>query len=225
MKIKLVSILIIFITTFLFNHIYALSTQIDVQKSDSIINNNSVIIKFDAIRLLPDVFGMNYGCICFGIEKNFNKNSLEIDLGYITDYGETKGNGIGNISAKNVNGYYSNVEFRNYYKSTKRYKFYNGINFSYQKTKTAREELFNINYYYVNRAVYAAHINTGIRMHFSRFVFDPGIGFGIRYITSNTMDKKGTPEGDYELPYNKLYNSGDKLFPSFNYNLKIGWVF
>ncbi len=198
----------------------------EAQKSDTVKNNNSFSIKYDITRLLPDMFGMKYGCICFGIEKNFNKkNSLGIDLGYITDYGETKSNGIGNISAKNVKGYYSNIEYRNYYKSTIRYKFYYGINFLYQKTKTEREELNGFNHYFINREVYASHIKTGIKMQFSNFIFDPEIGLGIRYIKSYTIDKKGTPDGTYEFPYNKIYDYGDKLFPSFNYNLKIGWLF
>lgn len=214
-----------------------LATFCAAQKNDSITNNNCLSVKYDIVRLLPDVFGMKYGCICLGIEYNFNKkNSVGIDLGYITDYEETKENGIGNISAKSVKGYYSNIEFRHYYKSTNRYNFYYGINFLYQNTKTEREEIIihssnylNVttskNIYFVNREVYASHIMSGIKIQFSHFVLDPEIGFGLRYIKSATENLKGSPDHTYELPYNKAYDAGEKLFPGFNYNLKVGWLF
>lgn len=214
-----------------------LVTFCDAQKNDSIANNNFLSIKYDLVRLVPDVFGLKYGCICFGIESNFNKkNSVGIDLGYITDYGETKENGIGNISAKKIKGYYSSLEYRHYYKSTNKFKFYYGINLSYQKTKTEREEILinssnylnvitSSNNYFVKREVSASHVKTGIKMQFSHFIVDPEIGFGLRYIKSATENQKGTPDYTYELPYNKVYDSGEKLFPSFNYNLKIGWLF
>lgn len=223
--------------TYLIISFFLLVTFCDAQKSDSISKNFSFCIKYDIIRLLPDVFGMKYGCICFGIESNFNKkNSIGIDLGYITDYGETKENGIGNISAKKIKGYYSNIEYRHYYKSTNRYKFYYGINFLYQKTKTERSEMIinstnylnvinSSNIYFVNREVYASHIKAGIKMEFSHFIFDPEFGFGLRYIKSATKNQKGSPDHTYEFPYNKVYDFGEKLFPSFNYNLKIGWLF
>ena len=207
------------------------------QKSDSVLNRAPFIIKYDIVRLLPDVLGMKYGCICFGFESHLNmKNSIGIDFGFITDYGPTKENGIGNISAKSIKGYYSNVEYRHYYKSTNRYKFYYGINLSYQKTKTERQEILvnssnylmvitSSNNYFVGREVIATHFKAGIKKQFHHFVFDPEIGLGLRNIKSHTEHQKGAPDHTYELPYNKVYDSGEKLVPSFNYNLKIGWMF
>ena len=168
--------------------------------------------------------------------KKINKNSLGIDLGYIIYYGSPAKGDI-SIPVKNVKGFYSNIEYRHYYHQSKRYKFYYGVNFVYQNSKTTREEeILNytinppyatvfINNYIVVRELYAAHIKAGIRMQYHNFVFDPTIGIGVRYITSTAIDKVGTDNGEYEIPYNKPFDNGSKWFPSINYNFKIGYVF
>lgn len=195
-------------------------------KKDTVLNKFS--IKIDLLRFMPDMIGIKYGCLCVGMEQHFKiKNSINLDLGIVNDYGSTDGKKMFSIKAKSVSGYFLGLGYRRYYKDTKKAKFYLAFDGFAQNIKIEREEVYynEFNTYVVDRSMFAFHIKYGIKIIYSHFVFDPSLGIGVRYIMSDAIGRKHNYNSSYELPYNKKLETGSKLFPSVNYNIKIGYTF
>jgi len=48
------------------------------KKKDSLKEEKNTTIKFDVLRLFPEMIGIEYGNICFGVEKKLIKTALAL---------------------------------------------------------------------------------------------------------------------------------------------------
>jgi len=114
--------------------------------------------------------------------------------------------------------------------------YYYSIQSALQQTATKREgknynQIHNPDdFYTVNRTVYRINFKIGyqcIKKH--GFTIDYAIGIGAKYIYSNSRNYSTTnnswPDNEKDIPWNKLFDTGDGLYPDFVYQLKIGWSF
>ncbi|MEN8224745.1 MAG: hypothetical protein ABFS05_05225, partial [Bacteroidota bacterium] len=132
------------------------------------------------------------------------------------------------ITTEKTNGYLLSAETRHYIFPGKQTLsgFHLGPQIIYQYTKSEMMETYDggiENSYQVYRHLLAAHAMAGYQLRIAGPVFfNPSLGLGFRYISSRNENKKGPDSGQHEYPYDKDYESGNKWFPSFTVNIKIG---
>jgi hypothetical protein len=118
--------------------------------------------------------------------------------------------------------------------------YYLATNISYQNTKTDREENvidyiddnpfpnsqhYKNNIYMVNRNVFALNIKFGYQcIKQYGLTIDYAIGLGAQYISSSSTNRI-EPNSDMDFPWKKMFDSGVGIYPSFIYQLKLGWAF
>lgn len=231
-----ISVIIIFLS--IFSH---------AQEYPTIENNNHKIIAKVSLSsfAFPDVFNLYYGILSAGVEKSISNNtSVSLQAGYILNYGKSEG--LYRISANSVHGFNTNLEYRKYFGKYSKsgiipllvFPFWfqgktqqNGMSGLYYAVHLHGQNLNisrsnnDIYTYLVNRKSVATHVKLGYQsINKSNIVLDQGIGIGIRYISSNSKNKLGN-SNDFEFPYSKPLDNGDKLFFSWTYHLNIGFAF
>jgi hypothetical protein len=116
--------------------------------------------------------------------------------------------------------------------------YYVAVHSSYQFTKTIRDETvvdfrddnspfrlhYKVNNYSVNRNSLQLHLKFGYQsIKKYGLVVDYAVGFGFEYLSSSAFNKLGDST-KHEVLRNKLFDTGDGLFPSFVYQVRIGWA-
>ena len=117
--------------------------------------------------------------------------------------------------------------------------YYVAFHSSYQFTNTERKETvidfiddtqthpiyhYKQNIYSIDRNALQLHLKIGYQsIKKYGLVVDYAVGFGIEYIYSSANNKFGD-NGTYEFFPKKLFDSGDGFFPSFVYQVRIGWA-
>jgi hypothetical protein len=185
----------------------------------------SPLLKYDFVSLLGDGVTTSMG-IKLGIELPVkDKQSIEFDVMYIfpcasCDHYLT-------INTEKTNGFMLTAEYRFYLYPGKPPStgFHLGPQMMYQYTIATLAETYDNgipNDYQVFRNLWAIHAMVGYQLKVAGpLYFDPAIGLGTRFISSRNENKKGTEPGQYEFPYEKLYDTGAKWFPSYTFNIKI----
>lgn len=123
--------------------------------------------------------------------------------------------------------------------------YYLAANVSYQNTQTKRQETvvdyiddvpypshthYKDNIYTVDRNVYALNIKIGYNcIKKGGFTIDHAVGFGAQYISSSSKNRIGTdtnwPNSERDIYGKKLFDKGSGIYPSFVYQVKLGWAF
>jgi hypothetical protein len=110
------------------------------------------------------------------------------------------------------------------------------VHSSFQSTVTERRETVDTyigndqfiywqNYYSVNRDVYALNVKFGYQcIKKGGITVDYAVGLGGQYISSSSDDVIGRHNGN-DIPWNKPFDRGCKLYPSFIYQVRVGWGF
>ena len=123
--------------------------------------------------------------------------------------------------------------------------YYVAANVSYQNTQTKRQETvvdyiddvpfpnqtyYKSNIYTVNRNVYALNLKIGYNcIKKQGFTIDYAVGLGAQYVSSSSKNRIGTdndwPNSEKDIYGKKLFDHGDGIYPSFVYQVKLGWAF
>lgn len=187
------------------------------------------IIKFEISGLMGDGVTNSSG-IQLGIESELKDNfSFEQDLMYIFKF-DRNNSGFLEIDVENIYGLKSVSELRYYLKKDIEPKLtdvYLATNLILQYTNALRkqkDENYIPNSYHVNRFVFALHGKIGLQfVLYKNLIIDISAGFGIRYISSNSIGEKYDYIDECEYPYGKLYNTGSKWFPSMTGGFRLGY--
>lgn len=191
-------------------------------------------LKWSPLKLLTGDWVTNSRAIQVGGEYILkSKYSVEQDIGYIFN-GNKENIGILTVGIETIKGIRSETQVKQYFSQnySKLEGVFIGIHFLYQITKATRTETvgnYSTGYYKNNYDVYrnvlGSHIMLGWQIILkSNLVFELEGGIGARYISSKPLNRK-EENGTYEFPYHKIYDKGEKLFPSVTGSLKIGWAF
>jgi hypothetical protein len=123
--------------------------------------------------------------------------------------------------------------------------YYVAANVSYQNTQTKRQETivdyiddvpyanhthYKANVYKVDRNVYALNIKIGYNCIKKRgFTIDHAVGLGAQYISSSSKNRMGNdtdwPNSERDIYGKKMFDNGSGIYPSFIYQIKLGWAF
>jgi hypothetical protein len=167
--------------------------------------------------------------IMLGFEHLLNQNSsVAFDAMYIFPCSAC-GKPYTSITTDKTNGFSLSGEYRLYLVPGKQEAtgFHLGPQVYYQYTIADMPETYDggkENIYQVYRCLLATHVMAGYQLPLiGPFVFNPSIGLGFRFISSRNENKSGNDSGQHEFLYNKEYESGSQWFPSFKFNIKIGF--
>lgn len=187
------------------------------------------MLKYDFMSLMGDGVTNSMG-VKLGVEIPLKNNqSFEFDAMYIfpcaicnSDYFR--------IKTEKTNGFTLTAEYRFYllHRPAPMGGFHLGpqIFYTYTKADMLETTKGQPNTYHVYRNLVSAHAMVGYQAKMARrLYFDPSIGIGLRYISSWNDNKIEAGSDQYEIPYNKPYESGSKWFPSFTINIKIAFKF
>ncbi len=207
------------------------------------VNMRKLVITTSALEYLP--IRLNAGNFNLGAEMYIANNySVYANAGVIQSYGSSGGNWL-QLSAQSTSGFKLQFEGRRYLNRHKifdpavllfwphifQYKsqslentgYYISLHSAYQQTSTSRTETQND--YMVERSAIGMHVIIGYQsIKIYGLVIDYSVGLGGQYISSNSKDKLGS-NTDNDWPWNKNYDEGSGIFPSFVYQVRIGWGF
>lgn len=116
--------------------------------------------------------------------------------------------------------------------------YYWAIHSAFKRTQTRRTEYYlariedepypgtkyyERNEYDVFRTSISIHLKFGYQCIRKRgFIVDYSVGCGAQYLTSHS-EGNILEHTNRDIPWNKLFNSGSGFFPSFLYQIRIGW--
>lgn len=221
------------------------------QKADSS-QCKRIIIKTSLSEYLHSPF-LNTANFNIGIEKQLkNRNSIYGNFGIIQSFGTPKG--WLTLSSLSTKGFKIQIEKRHYISKHKIFEpailifwphifqyhsqklensgYYYSFHYSYQFTKTQREEslssyptISKTNIYSVNRNVYRLNFKFGYQcIKGCGLSIDQAIGIGAQFIMSSSQNRH-VPNFDEDFPCNKYFDEGSGLCPSLVYQFALGWGF
>ncbi|MCF8229441.1 MAG: hypothetical protein K9G58_09210 [Bacteroidales bacterium] len=193
------------------------------------------VVKFNIYGSIAGDMVTNSSGMAFGVEKNLNNHlSFQQFFTYIFRNNALKGE-IGVVSVEKINGIRSGSQLRYYIQKDKPdlIGVYIGPELMYQYTRAKRNQSHYVNGpngyvisndYYVNRNQFNLHFVIGYQGRiFKKLLIENSIGLGLRFVTSNSVDKIDSGGSENEFLYSKEYDTGDKIFPSVNFKLCLGW--
>lgn len=157
---------------------------------------------------------------------------FDLKVGLIAYSKSVEGGLLSQINAKNTKGFNINIEHRIILIN----KFYYSTNLFYQNTTTIRDgeidyqksKYLNDNNYKVIRNVYCVQPKIGFQFinKKNNMYTDVGLGIGIRYIQSYSINKINKDiDSGYETFANKEFDRGAKLAQKISLQIKIGYNF
>lgn len=190
-------------------------------------NKMDLFLKYDLVSLLGDQVTNSMG-VQLGMEI-FHKESrsIAVDAMFIFPCRSCQ-NPYTRISTESTFGFMISGEYRYYLLNGNHSPggFHLGPQILYQHTKSEMRETYEggiENQYQVYRDLMAAHVMAGYQLRITGpLYFNPAVGIGIRFVSSRNQNKKGSDSGQHEYPYDKDFESGSKLFPGININIKLG---
>ncbi len=191
------------------------------------VRKNACIIKYDVISLLGDQVTTSMG-VGLGVELMVGSDqSLSTDVMYIFPC-KSCGEAYTKIETEKTVGFMVSADYSFYLIPGKHpfSGFHLGPRLAYQYTRSDMYETYQNgvpNTYQVHRNMLSAHAMAGYQFRIAGpLYFDPALGFGVRYISSWSENKKGDDPGQHEFPYDKDFESGAKWFPSFDISIQLG---
>lgn len=172
----------------------------------------------------------------FGYARKFirvRQNYVDLKFGVIVYSSPTYAGGFfSSINSLKTKGFNLNIEHRIILIK----KFYYSTNIFYQNTRTIRNGEYNRdrytyvsdNNYTVIRNVYCLQPKIGFQFikQKNNIYADVGLGIGIRYIQSHTINKINTDiNSGYETFANKEFDRGSKFAQRISFQIKVGYNF
>jgi hypothetical protein len=161
----------------------------------------------------------------FGYDYKINKrNYIGLNCGVII-YSSKSGGSVIELPAEKVNGYLLNIEHKFILKNF----FYYSTNISFENKKIYETEVISTDtahHYYILHNSFSLTPKIGYALYFKNHIFcDFGIGFGISYITENTVGRISKINSYYSDSFGNHFGDEKKAYPSVLLQFKIGYNF
>ena len=203
--------------------------------------DSNLITRKNIIYIMPSAVGgdLYWDLDNFWIEVGYGRilnrsasQLFDLKVGLIAYSKSVEGGLLSQINAKNTKGFNINIEHRIILIN----KFYYSTNLFYQNTTTIRDgeidyqksKYLNDNNYKVIRNVYCVQPKIGFQFinKKNNMYTDVGLGIGIRYIQSYSINKINKDiDSGYETFANKEFDRGAKLAQKISLQIKIGYNF